>query len=325
MCRLLLVASSALVPLFQLEAQQADVGVLPQAPPPREQEAVFPQGLTPADMPADALFMPPVITASAGVVPRGPVFELRKDDRRFGPYFMDEGATVGSGQSRYEITLVENGTFSLKSLTQQRFYGPFAFTDGAPCEIGQAAFTIGILPNVIMGRILSQRLTHPSIAVHLIHMTPVVFRELLAVRLNFGRFETEVRQDTARVRLRTPTISGPTGVNRSQVIEPSQRDVERANLWASQRARTTLERYIKQCRPHTVHAVGANKGFMFQVREPGVYAVCVLTTARPSDPRAAVLSESILWWAHVRLLEGSAEIEFDENNAIEWNQLFLRP
>jgi hypothetical protein len=152
-------------------------------------------------------------------------------------------------------------------------------------------------------------------------VTPDVTKKLLAVRQSVARIRRKLIEEIQPIRLDMPTVTGPPGFNRTPWIERSQADIARARTAAQGEAVRRLNAFAEDCRLTTAKAA-ADGTFEFTRLLPGLYYVYAQASVRVTGERAHLQFKSAIWWASVRLTDGSAEIAFSENNALEWSALF---
>ncbi|TFG81176.1 MAG: hypothetical protein E4H19_15010 [Chromatiales bacterium] len=145
---------------------------------------------------------------------------------------------------------------------------------------------------------------------------------LVRLRMTLEALQREVASDTAPVRLRVPSVSGPQGFNRDPEIKSSASDIARAEASADLRARKALEAFIRQS-PATTITCGNPDEFFFRKLAAGRYLICLIADVRDPKAERNARARPMIWWADVTLADSqAASFAFTSENARPWQALF---
>jgi hypothetical protein len=260
---------------------------------------------------------------SAPIVTNPPCFYLQSGTNRvYGPFPYVNRAQIGEPPSTFDLVVSEGQMFSLQSRDGAVHYGPFPMQHGAPIQLGSNTLTLVRPLLSFSGQIVHPGLSAAPVTVRLIAADAGAARALSLLRQQFQSILQELKTDTAPVRLRTPVVLGPVGTNRSQWVNRSAADVQRAERKAQGRAEKSLAAFMDRNRTAATQT-DSRGAFAFIGLEPGAYIVCAQTTVRSAFPTANSAGDTVLWWAVARLNDGPARVVFNGNTVVDWRDLFV--
>jgi hypothetical protein len=239
----------------------------------------------------------------------------------FGPFEYRDGARVGSDAFACLLRPRDAGSFELEDPRDGARQGPLAYRDGTVVTFGTNRFTVLRLPSRIAGSCRHAG-ARAAPVVALAPWRETLLRPLLALRENLLALEQRVEIETAPVVLEgVPTIRGPRGHRRDNVIARSKRDVEAGLHAADVGAGGHIERFM---RDHmTKLQVAADGAFASPPLAPGTYLLCAMTRLPASGGSARTSARPAIWWTLAAV--GPHEIvsyTLTAENAIDWRAVF---
>lgn len=243
----------------------------------------------------------------------------------FGPYAYRTGAPVGSAVNAYRLHLENDGRFYLEPMRggSSPSLGPFDYRDGAVVTIGSNRLTLALLPSRVAGVCGHADAVAPPPVLALAPRRAALVQPLLSLRAALQALDQRVRQETADVILEgVPTVIGPRGIRRDNVIVRSRSDREQAMRSAESSAALLLERFVRDHMPLKL-GVAADGAFVSPALGPGAYLLCGMVRVRDSASEPALPSRLAVWWTEFDVgRHETLRFAFSADNAIGWRSIF---
>jgi hypothetical protein len=303
------VCLAALLVARALPGQQLDIGsrtVMPGVEAPRASTA-----------PLAMHSLPGVMRPASFMLERG-------DSQRFGPYDYLEGTRIGSATAGLVLRVADANSFHLENPRDNSRRGPFPYRDGAELTVGTNLFRVLRLPSRIAGHWRIGGALPGASATLAVASRPAAAGAMVELRAQLQALDERVRRESADVLFEgVPTVRGPPGFRRDNIVTRSQRDRDNARHTAEASAALLIERFVRQHMPLKL-SVGADGAFASPALPPGGYILCGLARvrdARPPNPGSP--SRLAVWWTECEL--GKHDLvtySLDDGNAIGWSGIF---
>ena len=164
-------------------------------------------------------------------------------------------------------------------------------------------------------------LTPPLLAVTLFDEQAV--HDMQNLRASLQALAQHVQLESAdRIYENVPTVRGPRGLYRDNVVRRSPRDIEAVRERATQSAAHLLEQFMRAPGRQLV-AARADGNFVSPRLAPGTYTLCGIARVRNTEKRVGAALDLAVWWTPFTLgTNTQMRVSLDETNAINWEQIF---
>lgn len=258
-----------------------------------------------------------------GVMRPGAFMLERGDSQRFGPFDYSDGTRIGSASAGLVLRVADANSFDLENPRDNSRRGPFPYRDGADLSIGTNLFRVLRLPGRIAGQWRIGGALPGATATLAVASRPAAAPALLELRAQLQALDERVRRESADVLFEgVPTVRGPAGYRRDNIVNRSQRDRDNARRTADASASLLLERFARQHMPLKL-TVGADGAFASPALPNGAYILCGLARVRDVGQPNQAPSRLAVWWTECEI--GKHDLvtyTLDDGNAIGWNGIF---
>ena len=240
---------------------------------------------------------------------------------RSGPFALTDGATVGSKQNPYTLSMADHGLrFTLHSAAGTNAdLGPFTATNGAPVTLGKVLMTVVRPPPKLLVSVSHPNRMAQSPSIGIAPYNRALIQALYDLRAKYAGLANRMDSDTASVKLEgVPRIHSFTGNSFTPVIKVSPHDKQNSTKSAELSAMAFLDKLFAQAFGIRSQAITDGSTYHFQV-PPGDYVLCA--TQRVKDPNAG--SATAVWWTVFHFDgEHPLSLALTADNAITWREIF---
>lgn len=247
----------------------------------------------------------------------------------FGPFRLEEGATVGSALNPYKLKRLGDpaaAAFTLVSSLGGTPFGPFTAQTGEQITLGQNVLTLQRLPTALNVSLHHEKAVGTAAIVALGPLNEACRRDLYALRESLVQRANLLADELAPTEIQgIPTIITRHGTRFEPVFKRSLRDQQTALTAADKAAAALIDRFVRKNLPLRVPP-DSDTVRRFRPLPPGQWLLCAMTLVRPPSQQAPAPTTTAYWWAPFELeADTAATLALTAENACDWRDLFLFP